>query len=516
MGHTGKVALKKSSTLLALGNVFGPAVPLPPLVLTPEYQAVIDRATVLGYTKPTRNQQVLQDILMQSFISSGAFAKADLIYVLANDAGLNFARINWKNPSTNLLTNVGADPVKFISNFGAYANTESAAFGGLDTLWLPSTGVNFTLTNNCAISSSQSGWGSSGMAYRSSQTGDQIAFYGLDLARVGLNNNASPIQSSATSNNYNWMNRRTASTVAQLVFNNAGVVTVVATSAVAASTRNAQKLGLIGDMYSATPTISLGVPLDAFFVGGALTDAEFLNYDNALTTYLNAIRYAAAFYANGNYTVPAGITQLLVECWGGGGSGRGYPNSAQVTTGGGGAGGAYAASLINVTPGQIIPYVIGAGGVAGATTGSPGGDTSWNGGEVLAKGGAGAPASTARAAGGLASASVGTTKFDGGAGGAGGGVLNASTGSGGSGAGSLSSGIAPVDAVAASALTTRPYYNILGPGVPGYAQSNAVDAAGIPGMLGSGGSGARRAGAALRNGGAGGQGYIRVSAYKSY
>ena len=78
-------------------------------------------------------------------------------------------------------------------------------------------------------------------------------------------------------------------------------------------------------------------------------------------------------------------TEVLVECWGAGGAGRGFASATQARTGAGGAGGAYAASIVSVTPGAIIPYSIGDGGTGTTGNGTAGGDTSWNSGQYWLK-----------------------------------------------------------------------------------------------------------------------------------
>ena len=57
-----------------------------------------------------------------------------------------------------------------------------------------------------------------------------------------------------------------------------------------------------------------------------------------------------------SFTVPAGVTSITVEVWGGGG--RGGSRTSNGAAGGGG-GGAYSRSVITVTPGQIINYYVG-------------------------------------------------------------------------------------------------------------------------------------------------------------
>ena len=87
------------------------------------------------------------------------------------------------------------------------------------------------------------------------------------------------------------------------------------------------------------------------------------------------------FTVNGSFTVPAGVTTILVSgCAGGGGGGASSAGSSQ--TGSGGAGGGAGQSIIgnsySVTPGQVIAITIGAGGAGGAVSqanGTSGGNT---------------------------------------------------------------------------------------------------------------------------------------------
>ncbi len=73
----------------------------------------------------------------------------------------------------------------------------------------------------------------------------------------------------------------------------------------------------------------------------------------------NNYTYVSSFTQNGTFTVPVGITRILVEAWAAGGGGSG---------GGGGAAGEYIISVEDVTPGQLLTVNTGTGG-AGASIG---------------------------------------------------------------------------------------------------------------------------------------------------
>lgn len=159
----------------------------------------------------------------------------------------------------------------------------------------------------------------------------------------------------------------------------------------------------------------------------------------------------------GTFTVPAGVTSLTVEAWGSGSSGA--PSGAASAPGG--AGGGYARSVLTVTPGATIYYLVAAGAAkpAGGTIGNAGA-ASWvnksaNAAPSLATDGVNANGGTATnnttpGAGGAGTVGGvtftggnGGTSAAGGAGGGGGGAGSAGNGgNGGNGTGSGAQGAA--------------------------------------------------------------------------
>jgi hypothetical protein len=148
------------------------------------------------------------------------------------------------------------------------------------------------------------------------------------------------------------------------------------------------------------------------------------------------------FTANGTFNVPAGVTSVTVEAWGGGGAGGGT-NNQNNRGGGGGAGGSYTKNTtVSVTPGATITVSIGAGGVgvSNANGGVGGTSTFASTIPVTAIGGnGGSVGNTTNNYGTGAGSTTGVT-FNGGAGASGASGSSNISGAGGGGAGSTGSG----------------------------------------------------------------------------
>lgn len=149
------------------------------------------------------------------------------------------------------------------------------------------------------------------------------------------------------------------------------------------------------------------------------------------------------------FTVPAGVTSLTIECWGGGG--RGGLGSGGAG-GGGGGGGAYAKKTsLSVTVGENLTVNVGAGATLVAVAGDTWVKDTFT---VLAKAGSNGGGTVTGGAGGLSGSCVGDTLFSGGTGGdatdagGGGGASSAGSASVGTNGGSTSSNIGGTGATA--------------------------------------------------------------------
>ena len=106
---------------------------------------------------------------------------------------------------------------------------------------------------------------------------------------------------------------------------------------------------------------------------------------------------------SGNFTVPTSVTQIYVQCYGGGGGGCGTDSGP---SGCGGGGGGYCDAIQTVTPGNTIAYSVGTAGTGSIGNGNAGGSgtaTTWAQGSLSAGGGTGgAPSGTSNVSGGTA------------------------------------------------------------------------------------------------------------------
>jgi len=77
------------------------------------------------------------------------------------------------------------------------------------------------------------------------------------------------------------------------------------------------------------------------------------------------------FLSSGQFTVPQGVTSLLIEAWGAGGGGGGAQSfitqlGTVYVSGGGGSAGGYVRSVVQVIPGSTYNVAVGVGGLGGS------------------------------------------------------------------------------------------------------------------------------------------------------
>lgn len=251
-----------------------------------------------------------------------------------------------------------------------------------------------------------------------------------------------------------------------------------------------------------TPTLTT-------FTGAPMQVDEVLTYGQAGSGGTVTVK----FTSSGTFTVPAGVTSLKIEAWGGGAGG-------QWASGPGGGSGEYAAENSSAaTPGGTVTVTIGAGGAGGTSssgTGKAGGNTTTTGGGTTAVTAHGAPVNNTNPSTGgtgssnsihIAGKGCNTASGCGDGGGGGGGAGGQSGGSGiGGTVGQACSGAQPGSGGAGAGGGS-------GGGGGGWGGSGTITtggAGGVPG--GGGGSGGSATGCTSgANGAAGGKGAVYIT-----
>ena len=114
--------------------------------LDPDYQAIINRATSLGYALPSAYCQIAQNDMVVKMKSNSVWSKLDTLYVFDNDAStIDFASLNWKNPNAFQATMVNSPT--WVPGEGITINASQY----IDTNWNPTlNAVQYTLDNAMA------------------------------------------------------------------------------------------------------------------------------------------------------------------------------------------------------------------------------------------------------------------------------------------------------------------------------------------------------------------------------
>ncbi|MFN5459452.1 MAG: hypothetical protein ACK5AY_06050 [Bacteroidota bacterium] len=163
----------------------------------------------------------------------------------------------------------------------------------------------------------------------------------------------------------------------------------------------AVKLDIIGSVKIADGSQGAGKVLTSDASGNASWQSASASGGGAFS---NMQVYATS--GTFTFTVPVGVTKIMVECWGAGGGGAGT-NSGNS---GGGGGGGYGKQILTVVPGNNYSVVVGAGGSGGAAgvSGGNGGTSSFGTGPLIsATGGSGGAAPTGiGGVGGTSSATI--------------------------------------------------------------------------------------------------------------
>jgi len=119
---------------------------------------------------------------------------------------------------------------------------------------------------------------------------------------------------------------------------------------------------------------STGAKVAATITLGQLCDIEYDGTDLVILDPLpsSVVKGSQVFTSSGTFTVPANVTEVVVEVWGGGGGGGGPHTASGGGAGGGGAGGYAMKRITGLTPGATIAVTVGTGGSSQSTVDTAG------------------------------------------------------------------------------------------------------------------------------------------------
>jgi hypothetical protein len=244
-----------------------------------EYQAILDRATVLGYALPSAGVRTLQNTLVKDLVDGGVWAKLDHLKIYAG-SNADFSLINWITPANFLSTKVNSPTYGATFGFqGGVANEY------LETGFIPSGSLNYKQND------------ASYFLYRKTEStlgqpqNYMGAFDGLNSALIGSN---------GTNNYETYMNSGG-------VTGNYGSGGTVGLALLNRNNSSNYDVWLNGSNLATVATSSSGIPTNEFLTcktnvtgssnaqwsmegaGAALTSGQIATLTNSFATYLAAL-----------------------------------------------------------------------------------------------------------------------------------------------------------------------------------------------------------------------------------
>lgn len=250
-----------------------------------DYQAVLTKASDLGYTAPSASQQALQNTLVTDLKTAGIWDKLDMLFVFANNGSEEYSLIDWKNPTGTLGT--AYSDIAWASNTGftgdgtadyidtGHVSGTTGAGGNTPQFGANSASMGvFSLTNYSS---------STGNDYpiSSDSSTQRIRFFGTSsggnrfLTAASFSGNISLTQGLMGI-------QKTASQTVQPLVGDGTLGTEQGGLSDATPSTNSVKIFRYNASYG-EGTIKLA------WVGNKFTSTEWSDYSDAVDTYMNAI-----------------------------------------------------------------------------------------------------------------------------------------------------------------------------------------------------------------------------------
>ena len=111
------------------------------------------------------------------------------------------------------------------------------------------------------------------------------------------------------------------------------------------------------------------VAASAFFAQSTVDQSVPASKKSSMGGGLRGVR---EFFQSGTFTVPSGVTHVMVTMWGAGGGGGAGNDGAACQIGGPGGGSAYTNTVVPVIAGSTYTVTVGSGGTGGVNAGDNG------------------------------------------------------------------------------------------------------------------------------------------------
>lgn len=244
-----------------------------------DFYAVILYAQSVPYTVPTVAQQQHFSRMVKELKDNSMWSNMDRFFVMAQNGGSNFGRINWRNP--NLATELS------IANAGAFLSNNGYLLNGttqwISTNFTPSTnGVNYTLNN------------AGRYAYMMTRTASQGVNYAMDGNATQNNNYRRLVTSAQNEVKING----TANLAAALFTNHVGYMAITRADAtninnyVDTPTINTQAQASVSlpsevQWIGRNAAVYYGGYIGWYAIGGAIPVADLITHKNIITKYMS-------------------------------------------------------------------------------------------------------------------------------------------------------------------------------------------------------------------------------------
>ena len=292
---------------IALGQL-GAGASTPAPSFDPDYQAILDRATSLGYTLPSSQVKIAGNNLVETLKSDGIWSELDVLYVPATDGDSSFATLNWKSPANFQLT---------LNNSPSF--TPRRGFGGDGISSNISTNFNFQ-TQIATSKYQQDNAHRAAFLMRASYNSSSNAIDGMTTASVNrMTNSSNVVQRINSSGNvtgavlmlgggFKAISRTSSTNI--LVINDSKVESK-ATAASIAPPNAAQFLLRSGSAH--------GDSIIGFYSMGSNIDSTYLQLNTAIKNYMTslAVTFESEYQAilsyaiSQGYALPSAFSQLM-------------------------------------------------------------------------------------------------------------------------------------------------------------------------------------------------------------